>query len=100
MVDAELSTKIDLSRRHVRHFTTVANAKGLEFDVVIVPALERYRMGDTRDINHLYVALTRARRKLVLLSDQARAESRFDDVWRHYEDSVFAIASEAAAGQT
>ena len=68
--------------------------------MVIVPALERYRMGDTRDINHLYVALTRARRKLVLLSDQARAESRFDDVWRHYEDSVFAIASEAAVGQT
>ena len=100
MVDAELSTKIDLSRRHVRHFTTVANAKGLEFDVVIVPALERYRMGDARDINHLYVALTRARRKLVLISDQGRAESPFDDVWRHYEDSIFAIASEAAAGQT
>ena len=100
MIDAELSTKIDLSRRHVRHFTTVANAKGLEFDVVIVPALERYRMNDTRDINHLYVALTRARRKLVLISDQSRAESPFDDVWRHYENSFFAIASEAVAGQT
>lgn len=100
MVDAELSVKIDLSRRHVRHFTTVANAKGLEFDVVIIPALERYDMGDTRDINHLYVGLTRARRKLVLISDQARVESLFDDVWQHYENSVFAIASEAIAGQT
>lgn len=99
MVDAELSTKIDLSRRHVRHFTTVANAKGLEFDVVIVLCLERYRMDDTRDVNHLYVALTRARRKLVLISDQGRSESPFDDVWRRYEDSVFAIASEPTAGQ-
>lgn len=99
MIDAELSTKIDLSRRHIRHFTTVANAKGLEFDVVIVPALEHYRMGDTRDINHLYVALTRARHKLVLISDQAREESPFDDVWRHYENSLFTIASEAVAGQ-
>lgn len=99
MVDAELSMKIDLSRRHVRHFTTVANAKGLEFDVVIVPCLEQYRMSDARDINHLYVAMTRARRKLVLISDQGRAESPFDCVWRYYEDSVYAIASEAAADQ-
>lgn len=100
MIDAELSTKIDLSRRHVRHFTTVANAKGLEFDVVIIPTLERYHMGDTQDINLLYVGLTRARRKLVLISDQDRAESEFDHVWQHYEDSIFAVASGAAAGQT
>lgn len=99
MVDAELSTKIDLSRRHVRHFTTVANAKGLEFDVVIVPYLERYRMNDALDINHLYVAVTRARRKLVLVSDQGRVDSPFDDVWRYYENSVYAIASEAGADQ-
>lgn len=99
MVDAELSVKIDLSRRHVRYFTTIANAKGLEFDVVIIPALERYSMGNPRDINHLYVGLTRARRKLVLISDQARVESLFDDVWRYYEDSVYAISSGAPAGQ-
>lgn len=100
MVDAELSMKIDLSRRHIRHFTTVANAKGLEFDLVILPSLELYRMDNVRDINHLYVALTRARRKLIVISDQGRAESPFDDVWRYYEDSVFAIASESTAGQT
>ena len=57
-------------------------------------------MDNVRDINHLYVALTRARRKLIVISDQGRAESPFDDVWRYYEDSVFAIASESTAGQT
>ncbi len=88
MVDAEPSEKIDLSRRHVRHFTSAANAKGLEFDVVIVPYLERYRLDDPTDVNRLYVALTRPRRKLVLLSDAARPDSAFDRVWARYEDSL------------
>jgi hypothetical protein len=85
MVDAELSEKIDLSRRHVRHFTAVANAKGLEFDVVLVPGLEGYRLDDGTHVNRLYVALTRARRKLVLLSHVDRPQSVFDDVWERYE---------------
>ena len=91
MVDAELSEKIDLSRRHVRHFTSVANAKGLEFDVVIVPYLERYRLDDATDVNRLYVALTRPRRKLVLLSNASRPDSAFDDVWARYENTVAVV---------
>lgn len=85
MVDAEVSEKIDLSRRHIRHFTAVANAKGLEFDVVLVPRLEDYRLDDGTHVNRLYVALTRARRKLVLLSHVDRPQSAFDDVWERYE---------------
>lgn len=88
MVDAELSEKIDLSRRHVRHFTTVANAKGLEFDVVIVPRLASYDLTDATQINRLYVALTRAKHRLVLLSEADRPESLFDEVWMHYEDAI------------
>jgi len=88
MVDAELSEKIDLSRRHVRHFTSVANSKGLEFDVVIVPYLERYRLDDATDVNRLYVALTRPRRRLVLLSNAGRAESVFDQIWARYEGTL------------
>jgi hypothetical protein len=49
MVDAELPQRIDLSRRHVRHFTSVTHAKGLEFDVVIVPYLEPVGCGDDRN---------------------------------------------------
>lgn len=88
MVDAELSEKIDLSRRHVRHFTSVENAKGLEFDVVIVPYLERYCLDNDMDVNRLYVALTRPRRKLVLISHVSRPESVFDAVWARYENTV------------
>lgn len=88
MMYAEFSQTIDLSRRHVRHFTSVAHAKGLEFDVVIVPFLERYDLGDGRHVNRLYVALTRARRKLVVMSEMDRPVSAFDEVWRSYEDSL------------
>ena len=91
MIDAELSEKIDLSRRYVRHFTAVANAKGLEFDVVLVPQIERYRLDDGVHLNRLYVGLTRARRKLVLLSSSDRPESKFDHVWRQYEDALTAV---------
>lgn len=91
MVDAELSQTIDLSRRHVRHFTCVTHAKGLEFDVVIVPYLEHYQLDDRSAVNQLYVALTRARRKLVLLSDVDRPASAFDNVWKSYEDYVAAV---------
>lgn len=88
MVDAELSEKIDLSRRHMRHFSTVANAKGLEFDVVLVPRLGSYNLTDATQVNLLYVALTRAKQRLVLLSESDRPESLFDEVWMHYEDAI------------
>jgi hypothetical protein len=91
MVDAELSEKIDLARRHVRHFTSVTNAKGLEFDVAIVPYLEHYDLGNSADVNRLYVALTRPRRKLVLVSRADRPESAFDAVWARYEDTVAVV---------
>lgn len=88
MMHAECSQTIDLSRRHVRHFTSVAHAKGLEFDVVIVPYLERYDLDEAGDVNRLYVALTRARRRLIVMSDMGRPVSAFDEVWRSYEDSL------------
>lgn len=91
MVDAELSQKIDLSRRHVRHFTSVTHAKGLEFDVVIVPYLESYDLDDPLHINRLYVALTRSRRKLVLLSHVSGPPSAFDEVWERYENTLASL---------
>lgn len=91
MVESELSDKIDLSRRHVRHFTSVTHAKGLEFDIVIVPYLERYDLTDPTQVNRLYVALTRSRRKLLLLSDASHSNARFDRVWQRYESTFASI---------
>lgn len=91
MVEAELSEKIDLSRRHVRHFTSVTHAKGLEFDFVIVPHLERYDLNNPIHINRLYVALTRARRKLVILSNASHSNPLFDSVWGRYESTLALI---------
>ncbi|MBN2711454.1 MAG: ATP-binding domain-containing protein [Planctomycetes bacterium] len=91
MVDAELSGRIDLSRRHVRHFTAVTNAKGLEFDLVILPYFEHYDLTDIQHQNRMYVGLTRARRRLVLIGHQNRPPSAFDRIWRQYQD-ILAMA--------
>ncbi|KQU82348.1 hypothetical protein ASC78_17295 [Variovorax sp. Root318D1] len=68
MIDAELSEKVNLARRHIRHFANVANAKGLEFDVVLLAGLDHYDLANSSNVNRLYVGITRARQSLVLLS--------------------------------
>ncbi|MEP7311637.1 MAG: ATP-binding domain-containing protein [Pseudomonadota bacterium] len=85
MIGAELSERIDLSRRHVRHFTSVAHAKGLEFDVVLVPLLEQYRLDSAIDVNRLYVAVTRPRHRLVLIGASSWADLTFKKIISTYE---------------
>lgn len=68
MISSEVSHKVDLARRFVAHFTSVENVKGLEFDVVIVSSVETYDTGRTLDRNRLYVAITRARRRMLILT--------------------------------
>jgi DNA helicase IV len=68
LIEAELSEKVNLARRHVRHFTDVANAKGLEFDVVVLAHVEAFDLSRAADVNRLYVGVTRARESLTLLS--------------------------------
>jgi len=68
LIDAELSEKVNLARRHVRHFADVANAKGLEFDVVILAYADDFDLREPAQVNRLYVGITRARRSLTLLS--------------------------------
>ncbi len=87
-LDTELSDKVDLSRRHMRHFTSVINAKGLEFDVVVMPCLEAYDLEDRSHINRLYVGLTRARKRLLLLADREMDSARFKSVWSRYENAI------------
>lgn len=88
MIDAELSDKIDLSRRYVRHFTSIQNAKGLEFDLVILPFFECYDMTLPLHQNQIYVGLTRAKQRMVLIGNEARSHSLIDHIWNEYQDIV------------
>lgn len=91
MLDAELSERIDLSRRHVRHFTSINHAKGLEFDLVILPYFEQYDLMNIQHTNCLYVGLTRARQRLVLIGHAKRPTSVFDHVWQQYQNILSMI---------
>jgi hypothetical protein len=68
LIDSELSEKMNLARRHIRHFADVAKSKGLEFDVVMLVGIDSYDLENASHVNRLYVGITRARTSLVLLS--------------------------------
>lgn len=63
---ALLSHRDDLTRRNDIHFTEVREAKGLEFDVVVVPNLASFELENTIGCNQLYVATSRPRHALLL----------------------------------
>lgn len=86
MVEAEFSEKVNLARRHVRHFADVANSKGLEFDVVVLADVDRYDLVNASHINRLYVGMTRARHSLVLLSGSKALVSQLEGVRTLYQD--------------
>jgi hypothetical protein len=86
LVEAELSEKVNLARRHVRHFADVSNAKGLEFDVVLLAGVQRYDLQSASDVNRLYVGITRARQSLTLLSGTKKFPPNFGDVCAFYDD--------------
>ncbi|MEV7954757.1 ATP-binding domain-containing protein [Streptomyces sp. NPDC088141] len=65
MPDASHGPKPDLTGPVV--LLDARQSKGLEFDSVIVVAPERIRTGSPRGVNDLYVALTRATRRLGLI---------------------------------
>lgn len=56
------------------HLTTFKSAKGLEFDTVIIPKFHNFKLLIDRakvvELNDFYVALTRARNNLFLLSEK------------------------------
>jgi len=91
-VDTEVSEKVDLSRRYIRHFISIVNAKGLEFDTVVLPFLETYDLEDRLHVNRLYVGLTRARRNLILLTSGHMESANLDAVWSRYRKGVAGIA--------
>lgn len=78
-----LFAAMDKARQRLRQservtLSSIAAAKGLEFDHVLVPFLSKGEFGDgsTENRNLLYVAFTRARRRLTVTFDPDRP-SRF-----------------------
>jgi hypothetical protein len=74
MITANISSHVDLSKRFVRHFATIENTKGLEFDVVLLPLLDEYDLSADLDRNRLYVGISRAKQRLILLSRKAELD--------------------------
>lgn len=84
MINADISSHVDLSKRFVRHFATIENTKGLEFDVVLLPMLDDYDLSGDLDRNRLYVGVSRAKQRLVLLSRQKDLDPVLDKVVSKY----------------
>lgn len=61
-----VSEQIDLSKKYLVHFTSVLHVKGLEFDVVLLPMIDQYDLGQPVFRNRLYVGCTRARQQLLM----------------------------------
>lgn len=62
----QVSTKGDLTSRAYLHFTDSVQAKGLEFDAVIVPDLGSFDLEDPIARNKFYVAISRPRHGLLI----------------------------------
>jgi hypothetical protein len=88
MIDSELSEKMNLARRHIRHFSDVAKSKGLEFDVVVLAGVDSYDLKNTSHVNHLYVGITRARSSLVLLTSRKQLAPELMKVRDLYQSLV------------
>lgn len=88
MIDSELSEKMNLARRHIRHFSDVAKSKGLEFDVVILADVNSYDLKNLSHINRLYVGITRARKSLVLLLSRKKLSPELISIRAMYQGLV------------
>lgn len=88
MIDSELSDKMNLARRHIRHFSDVAKSKGLEFDVVVLAGVDNYDLQNASHVNRLYVGITRARKSLVLLTGRKQLAPKFLSVREMYQRLV------------
>ena len=78
--------KITLGKIHI---STFKSAKGLEFDSVIIPQIELVDDAFTKQLNEYYVALTRAKTNLILLSNK-RVEniSKFNKIDSSLYDKI------------
>lgn len=70
-----ISDHSKLTMRFHTHFTTPIEAKGLEFDVVVVPDLAAFDSLDSVTRNSLYVAVSRPRHALLMGCDYNSIDS-------------------------
>jgi hypothetical protein len=68
-----VSDRARLTERLTTHFTTPLEAKGLEFDVVVVPDTSEFDDNAQIDLNGLYVAVSRPRYAVLLGCKSSRA---------------------------
>lgn len=71
-----MSEHIDLSKKYLVHFTSVLHVKGLEFDIVLLPMIDKYDLSQPVFRNRLYVGCSRARRRLVMSRLSKRINAR------------------------
>jgi hypothetical protein len=61
-----VSDRARLTERLKTHFTTSLEAKGLEFDVALIPDISEFNETDPIELNALYVAVSRPRHAILL----------------------------------
>jgi hypothetical protein len=74
--ETRVSRQADLCHRYYVHFTTPLEAKGLEFDAVVVAGLDQFDMADSVDANACYVAVSRPRSRLSIVAEAGKIDAR------------------------
>lgn len=87
-IEAEVSEKVNLARRYLRHFADVAHAKGLEFDIVILADIDQYDLDKMSAKNRVYVGITRARARLILLTHRRTLAPAWSGVITLYQECL------------
>jgi hypothetical protein len=67
-----ISDRTRLTERLKTHFTTPLEAKGLEFDVAVIPDISEFNEADLISLNGLYVAVSRPRHAILLGCDHSK----------------------------
>lgn len=78
--DTKHSKRGDLLQRYYVHFTTPVEAKGLEFDAVVVVKVEDFKLNDSALANGCYVAISRPRMALSIVGEHACLDDRWSQI--------------------
>jgi hypothetical protein len=74
--ESRVSRQAELLKRFYVHFTTPTEAKGLEFDAVIIAGAEAFQFEDPVSAHSFYVACSRPRKRLSVVATKLDARLR------------------------